>query len=146
MKLKIQTEIIMQASPESVWRVLTDFDNYSAMDIFIKSVEGKVKEGERVVLKMASSSSTVTFRPRILICKENKELRWLGNLLFKGLFDGEHFFILNDNGDGTTTLVHGEHFSGLLVPFLKNMIHTTTLDNFRHMNERLKQLVEQAPV
>ena len=39
----------------------------------------------------------MTFKPNILVFEENKELRWLGKLFFKGLFDGEHKFEIIDN-------------------------------------------------
>ena len=57
--------------------------------------------------------------------EKNKEFRWKGKLFFKGLFDGEHYFILSDNKNGTTTITHGEYFSGVLVGLLgKTLINT----------------------
>src|SRR5262249_4977516 len=57
----------------------------------------------------------MTFKPEVLVATPNKELRWLGKLGLHGIFDGEHFFVLTTNGDGTTRLNHGERFSGALV-------------------------------
>ncbi|WP_228479091.1 SRPBCC family protein [Flavobacterium soyangense] len=34
----------------------------------------------------------MTFKPKVLAFETNKEFRWLGHLLFPGLFDGEHKF------------------------------------------------------
>ena len=55
------------------------------------------------------------FKPIILTRINNKELSWQGKLLFKGLFDGKHKFELIDNGDGTTTFIQSEKFSGIFV-------------------------------
>ena len=51
----------------------------------------------------------------MLAATRGEELRWLGKLGFRGIADGEHFFILTTNDDGTTRLNHGERFSGALV-------------------------------
>jgi len=51
---------------------------------------------------------------------------------------------LHDNGNGTTTFVHGENFSGLLVPLFNNMLETKTRPGFMQMNEELKNRVESA--
>jgi hypothetical protein len=48
-----------------------------------------------------------------------RELRWLDKLGAGGIVDGEHFFVLTPNADGTTRLTHGETFSGALVALVK---------------------------
>jgi hypothetical protein len=52
----------------------------------------------------------MSFRPKVLAATPGEELRWLGKLGFHGIADGEHFFILTTNDDGTTRLNHGERF------------------------------------
>jgi hypothetical protein len=82
------------------------------------------------------------FKPTILVRSENKELRWLGKLLFKGLFDGEHSFRIVDNENGTCTFYHEESFSGILVGLFAKKLDTDTKQGFIEMNEKLKELVE----
>jgi hypothetical protein len=36
----------------------------------------------------------MTFKPTILTLESNKEFRWKGKLGITGIFDGEHYFIL----------------------------------------------------
>ncbi len=83
----------------------------------------------------------MTFQPLVLSLLKNKELRWRGKFLFKGLFDGEHYFILTDHLDGTVTLTHGEKFKGLLVPFLGKALEKTKT-GFDLMNQALKKRCE----
>ena len=62
----------------------------------------------------------MSFRPKVLAATSGEELRWVGKLGFHGVTDGEHFFILTTNDDGTTRLNHGERFSGALVALAKS--------------------------
>jgi hypothetical protein len=59
------------------------------------------------------------FSPSVLVTTNDREFRWKGRLLFPGLFDGEHYFLLEDSPSGGTHFRHGERFSGLLVNLLR---------------------------
>ena len=85
----------------------------------------------------------MTFKPTILAFEKNKEFRWLGHLLFPGLFDGEHKFELIDNKNGTTTFIQSEKFKGILVPLFAKMLDNSTTDGFTQMNKKLKELAEK---
>ena len=85
----------------------------------------------------------MTFKPTVLAFEKNKEFRWIGHLLFPGLFDGEHKFELNDNRNGTTTFKQSEKFAGILVPLFKKMLDNNTKKGFEEMNKKLKELAEQ---
>jgi hypothetical protein len=59
-------------------------------------------------------------------------------VLFKGLFDGEHYFILEPLEDGKTKLTHGETFSGILVPLFAKTLQKTER-GFMRMNQDLNE-------
>jgi hypothetical protein len=140
---EIYTEIVIKATPEKVWKILSDFANYPNWNPFIKSISGELVEGKPLaVLMHPPGGSAMKFTPIVLKADKNKEFRWLGKMFFKGLFDGEHIFELKDNGDGTTTFVHHEQFKGILLPLLKNMLNTNTRPGFEAMNQALKLKVE----
>jgi hypothetical protein len=82
------------------------------------------------------------FRPTVLALRPERELRWLGRLFIPGLFDGEHYFLLEPMGEGRTRLTHGEKFSGLLVGFLSGALSGTEA-GFKAMNTALKQKAEE---
>ena len=44
----------------------------------------------------------MSFKPEVLVGTPGKELRWLGGLGLHGIVDGEHYFVLSTNEDGTT--------------------------------------------
>ncbi len=141
----ITTEILIQATPEKVWSVLTDFDQYPQWNPFIKSITGNVAVGNTIKARIEPpGASGMTFKPTVLVYTEATEFRWLGHLFMKGLFEGEHCFRLIDNKDGTTTFVQSEQFEGILVPLFNKMLDTNTIEGFRQMNEKLKQEVEKS--
>jgi len=144
MSKEIKTEVVIKASPEKVWSILTNFENYPAWNPFIKSIKGDVKTGHKIAARIEPpDASGMTFKPKVLSFIPNKELRWIGHFLFAGLFDGEHKFELIDNRNGTTTFVQSEKFNGILVPLFKKTLNDNTIRGFREMNQKLKELAEQ---
>ena len=140
----ISTEILINATTEKVWAILTSFNNYPNWNPFIKSIKGEVKVGNKITVRIEPPGAKgMTFKPEILTFETNKELSWLGHLLFPGLFDGEHKFELINNGNGTTTFRQSEKFEGILVPLFKKQLDNNTTKGFEEMNKKLKVLAEK---
>src|SRR5690606_30670651 len=138
---EIKTEIIIRATPEKIWTILTYFDTYPEWNPFIVSIKGDVAKGKKITVTIHPlDEKMITFKPVVLTRIENKELSWQGRFLFKGLFDGKHTFELVDNGDGTTTFIQKEEFKGALVW----MFHLKNIEKgFGAMNQKLKELAEK---
>ncbi|MFT6815679.1 MAG: hypothetical protein ACJAZ3_001590 [Sphingobacteriales bacterium] len=136
--MQIITNIEINASPSKIWSILSDFDKYPNWNPFVKSVLGKVKTGNKIKVNVQG----MDFEPTILEFTKDKELRWKGQLLFKGLFDGEHSFKLVDLKNGSTRFEHSETFKGILVPLFKKKLQTDSKAGFIAMNEELKRLSE----
>lgn len=144
MAKEIKSEILINAMPEKVWSILTDFDKYPNWNPFIKSITGNVSVGNKITARLEPPGAKgMTFKPKVLVFETNKELRWIGHLLFPGLIDGEHRFELIYNGNGTTTFKQIEKFTGILVPLFKKMLDVNTVNGFNLMNKKLKELAEQ---
>ncbi len=142
-KKEISTEIVIHASTEKVWNLLTDFERYPSWNPFIKSIKGKAEQGTKITARIEPpGASGMTFKPKLLTVIKNRELRWLGHLFIPGLFDGEHIFELHENADGSTTFVQREKFYGLLVSLFSKMLDNKTLQGFEMMNMKLKELAE----
>tara|TARA_R100000278_G_C5377313_1_gene131182 strand:- start:53 stop:310 length:258 start_codon:yes stop_codon:yes gene_type:complete len=84
----------------------------------------------------------MTFKPVILKLEPSKEFRWKGKLGIKGIFDGEHFFILEKETDDSTRFIHGEKFSGILVSLMGKTLDKTK-EGFEIMNEAIKRECER---
>jgi hypothetical protein len=139
----IETSIVIERSPDQVWAAIAEIDQYANWSPFIKSIEGELKIGEQLeVLIMPEGKDGMKFTPEVLVADTNRELRWIGKLGVHGVFDGEHYFILEKLDDNQTRLLHGEEFSGFLAPIIWSLIADSTLKGFTNHNQSLKELVE----
>ncbi len=141
---EIYTEIDILASAETVWHILTDFNNFPQWNPFIREAHGKVghREKLKVVIQPVGSGS-MTFSPTIIKLEPNRELRWLGRLLVPGLFDGEHSFIIEPIKSNYVRFKQSEKFTGILVPLFASKLDLGTKNGFIEMNNALKKKAEQ---
>lgn len=139
----IKTEVIIDASPKDVWNVLMDHQNYADWNPFIKHISGSTKEGEYLnVMIQNADKDLMKFEPKVITNLENQEFRWKGKLFVEGLFDGEHYFILQQVSSNKTKFIQGENFTGLLSGALIKMIGKDTEQGFKTMNIAFKNIVE----
>ncbi len=136
--MEIQTDIVIEAAPQKVWEIFTDFAAYPSWNPFIFSLTGPVATGNIIKVKLPG----MNFTPTVLAYQQNKVFTWQGKLLFTGLFDGTHSFKLTDLQNGKTRFEQSEKFSGFLLPIFRKMLNTKTRDGFVAMNKRLKTRVE----
>lgn len=134
----IDTTVDINAGKDAVWDVLTDFDSYKQWNPAMR-IQGTPEVGTKLVVHLTGGMS---FRPKVLAATPGKELRWLGKIGFHGIADGEHFFILTTNDDGTTRLNHGERFSGALVALARGSSGNGGAA-YEAFSQALKQRVEQ---
>lgn len=140
---RIETNIDINAPSSRVWALLTDFARMPSWNPFIKSISGNLAQGARLAVHIAPpGSSGMHFKPTVLSVRPERELRWLGHLLVPGIFDGEHYFLLEPVGENRTRLTQGEKFSGLLVGLLASTLAATGA-GFKAMNTALKQKAER---
>jgi len=139
---RIETSIDIAAPPPQVWALLTNFAAMPSWNPFIRSISGNLAQGERLSVHIAPpGKSGMRFRPTVLLVRPERELRWLGRLLVSGVFDGEHYFLLEPVEQGGTRFIQGEKFTGLLVGFLRGELAATEA-GFKAMNVALKQKAE----
>ncbi len=143
-KNEIRSEAMIDATSEEVWSVLADFGSYGEWNPGFASIEGLAKAGTKLDIAFSlKGDRTMRMRPTVLVAEPARELRWLGRLFMRGLFDGEHRFELHEDEPGRVRFVQGERFRGLLVPFLRTMIEVDTLAMFERVNEALTSRVAE---
>jgi hypothetical protein len=142
MSKKIQTEIVINASKEKVWDILTNFSDYPGWNSFLVDVKGTLASGSRLTNTMRNGNKTYVFKPKVLQVIPYKYFDWIGNLFIKGIFDGHHYFEIEELTPTQVRLIHGEHFSDVLCGYILKKIGDATRNNFIKMNSAVKQLAE----
>ena len=84
-----ETEVFIDAPPETVWALLTDPVEHQAWSPNMHRVTGRFAEGERVSLTMGTpAGGEITFRPEVLVADVRAErLDLAGRLGASTLFD-----------------------------------------------------------
>ena len=143
---ELRTEIEIQATPEKVWQILTDLDQYPQWHPCARAI-GKVTIGEQVdlALKPANpASKEMVLHCKVTKAEPNHELRWKYHVCSTLLFSGEHIFTIEPIGDNQVHFVDREIFNGLLVPLQAKDIDTNSKSSFEAMDKALKSRAEQA--
>lgn len=132
----LQTEVEINASPEHVWAILSDFASYPEWNPFIRFIGGVPEKGKQLKVRIQPDGAKgMTFRPYVLIAGTGRELRWIGRFLLPGIFDGEHSFIIQPLSGGKVLLRQNELFSGVLVPLFRDSLvsHSSHVSKRNHL-------------
>jgi hypothetical protein len=123
--------------------MVTDGPGYSDWNPFMFLVEGTIAAGTRLKVHMRlGDGKPMVFTPVVTRMTHGESFRWKGGLILPLLFDGEHVFEIEPQGDGMARFVQRESFRGLLVPVLRKMLDTRTKAAFELMNRALKEAAE----
>jgi len=134
----IYTEIDIPAKPRIVWRILTDIEKYPEWNPYHVRVEGKLETGQKLYVEIHKpNGEKVEIEPHVMRVIPQKELTWGGGI--KGIFFGEHVFLLKETPRGITKLVQKEDFIGIGVPFASL---EAIEEGYNNMNIALKQRAE----
>jgi hypothetical protein len=141
---EIRTEIDIDASPSTVWEILTDFSAFPEWNPFMRTIEGELVAGGRIrVVLQPPGRRAMTFRPTLVTVRSGRGFSWLGRLGMPGIFDGEHVHEVRPLGPDRTRYVQSERFRGLLVPFTGGTLEGVRR-GFDEMNRALKARAEAA--
>lgn len=144
-QFEIRKDIEISAPPEKVWRTVIAFDKYNQWNSQLQYLGGDVKPNSTLHLKLsAKGTDPYEFKPTVSYWEENKRFAWLAVTGFPRVFDGEHFFELQDLGNGKTLVVNREEYRGLLSLIIRNLpMMKTAPEGFELMNTELKRYCEQ---
>ncbi len=143
--MKVATEILLQAPPEKIWKILVDFSAYPEWNRFLKAVRGNVVPDAQIEIdlqyygkKVEKKTGTVT----ALIAP--KYFSWTWNHAFGAWFlASEHVLRLKDKEDGRSVFFQEYYITGLGLKFRRrDMEHTARL-SMDKLNDDLKDRVEQ---
>ena len=143
----VSTSIDIDASVDTVWRVLTDFERYPIWNSFIKRATGILQEGGKLRLSMvAPGLFSRSVEVNVTRVQAQSELRWLGHWICPGFLDGDHKFNVVRLSERKVRLIHSETFQGLLVPLVGPQLERGMETAFGEMNRLLKEEAERRVV
>lgn len=133
----VHHEIIINASPEKVWSILIDTDNYDSWNPVMKLLEGEIKEGRKVKYRFTQDADNISEIPsNVKKVIPNELLNQGGGLPFILTFD--HKYVLEPSGNDTKLTIH-EDYRGIGVNFW-NPIPVEAA--YKRLNEAIKKRAE----
>lgn len=110
-----EASVEIDATPATIWQVLTDARAWESMDNDVTKVEGAFEQGARVTIHVEGQSRAFPVKvaemapPNAMVLKGGMPL---------GLFKGVRTFTVEAIGDGRSRLTTREEFSGPLLPLI----------------------------
>lgn len=139
---EVRTEIMIDASPDVVWRVLTDFRAYHTWNPFVKDIAGEMKAGQRLTITVQPGPDRPrTVRPKILCVDPGKSFVWQSHHSIPGLVSAMHCFELEAADDGKTRFIQREMYTGILASLMARRARAH-LCGFEEMNRAIKVAAE----
>ena len=92
-------EIIIQATPEEVWDILTDLGKHGEWNPLIHRATGKIELGGKVRLSAKSGSIDMNYNCSVVKAEPYRELQWKWHIVFPFLFRGDHTFTIEHADD-----------------------------------------------
>jgi hypothetical protein len=143
MPYEIKTEIAINATPDRVWAVLTDFPHYPEWNPFVLQVEGRVYQNAAIRYRFEMPRGIRIWTPAtVLRFAPELELRFSANFLTPTLFRGDHYFAIQPAGQNGVIFHHGEIVFGLLFPAVQLVLQNFGRPMFHALNGALKQRAE----
>jgi hypothetical protein len=104
----------INASPGTIWEIITDAEHYPEWDPQAVRIEGKIAAGETVTAYTKFSPDRA-FPAKVTEFEPGVKMTWTGGMPL-GLFKGVRTFTLTPQEDGSVQFDLREEFSGLLFP------------------------------
>jgi hypothetical protein len=114
----------IKASPETIWKILTDAPNYPSWEPWADRIEGTIAPGETVTAYSKLSPGR-GFAAKVTEFEPGRKMAWTGGMPL-GLFKGVRTFTLDPKGDGSTDFTLREEFSGPLLALFGGSIPDMT--------------------
>jgi hypothetical protein len=141
--LEIVTEIVLEASAERVWQVVTSLSAYPGWNPVLRRVQGHLAVGQRLtVVRIGAHGREIVERPTVVQYRPMRELRWRTRLGLPWLLDTERVFKVERLGLERTRFVHWQTRSGLLALLRLGASRSATREHLEVMNLALKARVE----
>jgi hypothetical protein len=106
----------IEATPDTIWTILTDAPNLSNWDSGVERVEGKIAPGETIKVFVKVNPGRA-FPVKVTEFVPGQKMVWSGGMPL-GLFKGVRTYTLSPQGNGRTKFTMREEYTGPLLPMI----------------------------
>ena len=110
----------IHATPDRLWRILTDLAAYPRWNPTVTKVDGQIAPGARIVVQVAINPGRA-FPVTVSQLEPSTRMVWTGGMPL-GLFTGTRTFTLTPRGNGLTEFAMREEYRGLLAGLIGRSI------------------------
>jgi hypothetical protein len=114
------TQVTINATPEVIWRILTDAPAYPDWNSTVTRVDGRIALGQKVTVHVKVSPGRA-FPVKVTAFEAPRRMVWSGGMPL-GLFKGERTFELRPSGASGVQFAMREEYTGLLAPMITKSI------------------------
>lgn len=114
-----ESSVSIQASPETVWTVLTDAAKWTQWNPTVERIEGTIAPGRKVTVYTRLSPGRA-FPIVVSRFEPPSRMVWTGGMPL-GLFKGERTYVVEPQARGVVFSMR-ETFSGLMAPLITRSI------------------------
>lgn len=143
----VTTEIEIAASPEQVWKTVSNIDNWKNWSPIIEDSQGTPSPGAKLMITMVGDEGKngkpgPSYEPVITVFEPSKNLSWSANMGANFIMTNGKIMKLEATNSGTK-LIHKETFRGMMVPMMWEKFQNNVPNMLNSMNEALKKIVEE---
>ena len=111
--------IVIEASRERIWSLLTELDGYRDWNPYITRASGNASEGATIELHAEPQGEDAEdLTAKVLIVHPRRKFEWQSRTLAPGVLDHEQIFRVIPAGQNRWRIVQEARFEGVLTPFV----------------------------
>lgn len=139
----IYTDIIINATPEQVWSVLTDTKSYKDWATFLIDIQGEIKDSSLItaVFQLDPSKDKKNIIDHTISVQEGVEFFWAEK--GPGGIRDNHHFKVEAADNGTTRFIQSDEIMKGVTWLIGGNLSKTYADGYQAFNRALKAEVER---
>jgi hypothetical protein len=134
---EVEHRLEIDASPEVIWQLLIDFENYPNWNRYSPTVTGKFGLGERVIVEANLDGNIQRVENYIVAIKPQQELCWQSEGWYAAMSQGLRCRWLVEQDSGKTLLIHHEIMAGYLAWLIEWALFEEIQSGLQLVNESL---------
>jgi len=139
----VYTDIIIDATPDQVWAVLTDTESYPEWSYMLKKIDGTICDSCEIdaYFQTNPNKEKLTKVHHTIAVIEGEEFRW--SEVFQAGIKDNHRFRVEPTEDGRTRFIQSDEFVGGATWLMGGFAVKMTKNGYPGFNQALKAEVER---